>query len=135
MSEYKPKWTDVKIFSFGKFLLTPQGIKTLGKTWPLAGATAYAELEGEAIERVTATRVITGAILLGPLGAVVGALAKKSEGRKAYLVVTLGDGTMLTEEGDPSKLPGMRVMAERICSAGRGEYPYENSLTAQHTRI
>lgn len=134
MPESKPKWTD-KIFSFGKFLLTPQGIKTLGKTWPLDGASAYAEVEGVAVERVTATRVLTGAVLLGPLGAVIGALAKKREGQRAFLVVTLGDGTILSEEGDPVKLIGMKLMAERINRAGRGDYPYESSFTAQHTRI
>ena len=79
--------------------------------------------------------MVTGAVLLGPLGAVVGALAKKREGQRAYLVVTLADGTILTEEADPSKLIGMKAMAERINRAGRGDYPYENSLTAKHTRI
>lgn len=84
---------------------------------------------------MTATRVVTGTVLLGPLGAVIGALAKKREGDRAFLVVTLPDGTILSEEGPASKLLGMKAMAERINRAGCGDYPYESSFTAKHTRV
>ena len=43
---------------------------------------------------MTATRVVGGAVILGPLGAILGGLAKKRTGM-IFLTVDLPDGTCL----------------------------------------
>ena len=68
-----------------------------GKTrrQPAAGITA----DFEAAERksTTATRVIAGGVLFGPIGAVAGGLLKKDKG-KVYAIVTIPDaGTIILD--------------------------------------
>lgn len=61
------------------------------------GARASVEAGASARSRITATRVIGGAAILGPLGAILGGLAKKDES-KVFLIIEMGDGTVFTEE-------------------------------------
>lgn len=61
------------------------------------GAKASVEAGAAARSRMTATRVIGGAAILGPLGAILGGLAKKDES-KVFLIIEMSDGTVFTEE-------------------------------------
>lgn len=63
--------------------------------YALAGATADVEM-GASKERITATRVGLGALVAGPVGAVVGSNSKKSQ-TKGYLSITTTDGSILIE--------------------------------------
>lgn len=63
----------------------------------IKGARATVEAGAAARSRMTATRVIGGAAILGPLGAILGGLAKKDES-KVFLIVEMQDGTVFTEE-------------------------------------
>ena len=61
------------------------------------GANAYFENGANVGSRVTATRVVAGAVLLGPLGAVLGGIAKKDR-NKLYVIVECADGTVLSTD-------------------------------------
>lgn len=54
---------------------------------PLAGVTATIETGETLTRRTTATRVIGGALLAGPAGAIIGAIARKKTGGTQYLVI------------------------------------------------
>lgn len=61
------------------------------RSWPVAGASCTVE-SGASSSRMTLTRVGAGAVVLGPVGAILGGLAKKDRSR-VYVVLTVpGDG-------------------------------------------
>ncbi len=81
-----------------------------GKQWPVAGCSAQVDSGAAISSRVTATRVVAGAAIAGPIGAVVGALAKKDRS-KVYLAVTTPDDHVLLElkgkeEGEARRFAG-----------------------------
>lgn len=84
----RPTW-DRKLAKFEGVTLRKRSIgRGLADTQPLTGVHASIE-SGEALSRrTTATRVVAGAVLAGPVGAVVGAVAKKKTGGDSYLVIT-----------------------------------------------
>lgn len=61
-----------------------------GTRVPIAGATAEYE-SGATAKRITGTRVITGTVLAGPVGAVVGGALRKNK-TKCYITITFNDG-------------------------------------------
>lgn len=55
---------------------------------PIAGVRATIETAGELGRRMSATRTVGGGLLLGPVGAVLGAVAKKkTDDRQVFLLV------------------------------------------------
>ncbi len=58
----------------------------VNETIPMSAVSATIE-QDLSIERVTATRVVAGALIAGPVGAVIGALVKKREAGDSYLVI------------------------------------------------
>jgi hypothetical protein len=55
---------------------------------PVAGVTATVETAGDIGRRLSATRTIGGGVLLGPFGAVLGAVAKKkTDDRQLFLLI------------------------------------------------
>lgn len=87
------------------------------KTWPLAGARATVEA-GTAQSRMTATRVLGGALLADSTGAKIGAMARKDL-TMVYVVVQLADGATLTDEIEAQFQSDARHFADRINAAGR----------------
>ena len=79
----------------GGSLYTPQG------RFPVAGAHVIVEHGATAGSRITATRVAAGAVLLGPVGAILGGMAKKDRS-KIYIVATLADGTVVSSDAPAS---------------------------------
>lgn len=63
-----------------------------GQEFDLIGAKAEFEAGANAGSRITATRVVTGGVLFGPLGAVAGGLLRKNIS-KVYVVITFADGS------------------------------------------
>lgn len=66
-----------------------------GHAIPAAGATASVESGVQATEKVTAGRVIGGAILAGPAGAIIGAAAKKRTEGQLFITVSGAEGKAL----------------------------------------
>jgi hypothetical protein len=78
------------------------------RTFKLAGAHAEYEPGADISGRTTLTRVAAGAIIAGPVGAVVGGLFKKDRAR-GYVSITFPDGNMIVIDGpvkDEKKLRG-----------------------------
>lgn len=63
------------------------------RTWPALECTAELIEAGPDGQRVTATRVAAGAVLAGPVGALVGGMAKKGTG-SGWLIVRTPDGEL-----------------------------------------
>lgn len=60
-----------------------------GRTQPLAGCHAYVDTVGAVRDRATLTRVVGGAVVAGPVGAIVGGLLRKRvDEREFYLFIT-----------------------------------------------
>jgi len=82
------------VVKFGGMKIADNYIAYEGKRYPRAGAKAIMDTGAAAQKRMTATRVVGGALVLGPLGAILGGLAKKRTGM-IFLTVDLPDGTCL----------------------------------------
>lgn len=65
------------------------------KKWPVAECSAEFQT-GEQLAKMSASRVVGGAVLLGPLGAVLGGMAKKDKS-KAYVALQTPDGPVVLE--------------------------------------
>lgn len=89
------------VIKFGGMKIADNYIAYEGKRYPRAGAKAIIDTGAAAQKRMTATRVVGGAVILGPLGAILGGLAKKRTGM-IFLTVDLPDGTCLVA-GDKAK--------------------------------
>lgn len=66
------------------------------KVWPVAECEAHVETGAAVSARVTATRVVAGALTFGSTGALVGAIAKKDR-TKVYLNIITPDDVILKE--------------------------------------
>jgi len=73
---------------------------------PLSGASAEYEPGSATAGRTTLTRVAAGAVIAGPVGAIVGGMFKKDTAR-GYVSVTFPDGSVVVVDGplqDESKM-------------------------------
>jgi hypothetical protein len=86
-----------KPLRFGGFTLTGEMLEFDGSRRQVRGSTAVIESAATAKNRMTATRVVGGFALFGPLGAVIGGMSKKDLSR-IFVIVTLADGTVWTDE-------------------------------------
>ncbi|WNM27567.1 hypothetical protein RN607_00775 [Demequina capsici] len=85
-------------------------------TVPVGGCTADFD-SGESNQRTTGTRVITGAILAGPVGAIVGGMFKKEKG-KVYVTIITADGDAMIVAADRKDAPKARAFAAKVNKAG-----------------
>ena len=89
----------------GMFKYLPQGqIKRFVR--PVTAITGVDFESGTGSTRSTITRIAAGGILFGPVGAIVGGILKKAEG-KHYVYVTFDDGHVVIIDGptrDESKM-------------------------------
>lgn len=83
---------------------------------PIAGATAEFE-SGADKKRITGTRVITGAVLFGPVGAVAGGALRKNK-TKCYVTITFADGDVVIIESPIKDEPRARKFAAKVNAAG-----------------
>ncbi|MDV6209928.1 DUF2510 domain-containing protein [Rhodococcus erythropolis] len=88
------------------------------QSWPVVGAKASIESAGIARSRISATRLVGGAILGGGAGALVGAVARKDQS-SIFLTIELADGTILVEEFPARDEGEGRRFAARINSMAR----------------
>lgn len=85
--------TDFRVWGDKLQLKTTEGFRE----YPVAGSKASFESGAAATSRITATRVLTGAVILGPLGAILGGMAKKDTSRM-FLIVEAANGDIVTTE-------------------------------------
>lgn len=106
-----------KTVKFSGFELTATHLVYKSDRRSVSGAKATVEAGASARTRMTATRVIGGAAILGPLGAILGGLAKKDES-KVFLIVEMKDGTVYTEEVHGRKESEARNFAGMVNTNG-----------------
>jgi hypothetical protein len=73
-------------------------IKNGRKSYPVAGVTASVESIGEINRRLSLTRTAGGAVLLGPLGALLGGMAKKKQDARQLFLLVEGPDFAWSEE-------------------------------------
>lgn len=83
------------------------------RKYPIAGAKASYEPGVDIAARMTATRVATGAVLLGPLGALLGGMAKKDQA-KLFFALDMPDGSIVTHEIKAKHESKVRKLVENI---------------------
>lgn len=81
--------------SFGKWKVRDGKVHHGSSSWPAEECAAVVDT-GANIQKMSAGRVVLGAVALGPVGAVLGGLAKKNKTR-VYLVVTVPGDSFLEE--------------------------------------
>ena len=86
-----------------------------GQEFDLAGAQVEFEAGANAGSRITATRVVTGGVLFGPIGAVAGGLLRKNR-NKVYIVITFADGSSGLIEAPAKKETQARKFANHLQS-------------------
>lgn len=95
----------------GSYNYLPEG-KFKSVTKPVAGASAEYE-SGADRKRPTLTRIGAGAIIAGPVGAVVGGLFQKDR-TKGYVTVIFADGDTAIIEGPVKDEAKMRKFAADV---------------------
>ncbi|WP_032384701.1 hypothetical protein [Rhodococcoides fascians] len=106
-----------QVVKFSEFELTDSHLTYKRDRRSVSGAKATVEAGASARTRMTATRVLGGAAVLGPLGAIIGGLAKKDES-KVFLIVEMRDGTVYTEEVHGRKESEARKFAGMVNTFG-----------------
>lgn len=114
-----PVSAPVGAVKFGDLILDGDTLYCNGEAIALRGAHAELMDADAARSRVTATRVAAGAIVAGPVGALIGGLAKKSTGR-VYVMVTSDDGRVLSGDGASKESGKAAELVARINAASRG---------------
>lgn len=100
----------------GKWRLYGKNLQIEGLNYPVAGAKASYESGAQAAPRLTATRVAAGAVIAGPLGAVIGGLAKKDMSTM-FIILELADGEVLTVEARPRDEAKVRRFVKAVNTA------------------
>lgn len=103
-----------------------QGNRTLSRVVPSATYQLDDDSRGEVFvgaqtARTTATRVVGGALIAGPVGAIVGASAKKNMG-KVYAEVTVAGGQQVLLEVDAKKEGQLRQLIMAINNREVGQW-------------
>lgn len=91
------------------------GFKQVRK--PIAGAVAEYEPGSAVGGRTTLTRVAAGAIVAGPVGAIVGGMFKKDRSR-GYVSITFPDGDVVVVDGALKDEKKLREFAGKVTAAG-----------------
>lgn len=99
----------------GGLLLPPTTVGKFGELVPIGGATAVVE-SGDVQSRSTLTRVAAGALLAGPIGAIVGGMFKKDPSR-VYVVVTLADGRCVVADAPKKEVAKAAAFASKVNAA------------------
>lgn len=103
------------VINGGEYSYLPKGgFKKIRK--PLAGAVAEFESGSDIGGRTTLTRVAAGAIIAGPVGAVVGGLFKKDRNR-VYVTITFADGEVAVVDAPAKHESKIRDFAAKVNAA------------------
>ena len=106
------------IEKFAGWTLTRTTIESDGQQHRIQGAHATVESSGDMGKQVRAGRVITGGILFGPAGAVVGGLLRKSR-NQIYITITFPNGDTGLIEAPAKQETDARRFATAINNAAK----------------
>ena len=115
-SELELMATRAKAAQFDSLVVDDRVVFCEGQSAPLSGAKAEIVDADTARTRMTATRVLGGAVLFGPLGALVGGMAKKNVGQ-VYVLVTTEDGRMFSASAKSKETGKAAELVSRINAA------------------
>ena len=102
--------------SVGNIALTNKKIRYLFKSFPVAGAQAELDVVDAPAPQATLGRIAAGAVIAGPVGAIVGGLLKKDRS-KGFVAITLADGKMLLGEFPSARVSDARKLIALINEA------------------
>lgn len=97
---------------FGSVKMKGRTVTYKGDEYDLEGARALVD-SGQLGKRMTATRVIGGGVIFGPVGALIGGMAKKSTG-DAFLNIELADGRLIIEPVKKKQIKEANKFAQKI---------------------
>ncbi len=100
----------------GVYTYLPKG-KFVPIKKPVAGAVAEFEMGDDFGSRTTLGRVAAGAIIAGPVGAIVGGLFKKDSTR-VYVTITFADGQIVVVDAPRKNGPKLQEFAREVTAAG-----------------
>lgn len=101
--------------SFNGYILQGDHLRHGLQSWPIAGARAQCDT-GASDRRMTATRIGAGAVVLGPLGAILGGMAKKDTTR-IYILIEMADGVGVSFDAPVKEEKKARDFVRNINSA------------------
>ena len=102
--------------SLNGLALTADKIRYQLKTFSVVGASAVLDTIDEPAPSVSVGRIAAGAVIAGPVGAIIGGILKKDRS-KGYIQITLADGTMLVSEFPSAKVSDARKLIALINEA------------------
>lgn len=103
--------------SGGEYTYLPKGkFKNIRK--PVAGAVAEHESGADVGGRTTLTRIAAGAIIAGPVGAIVGGMFKKDRNR-FYVTITFPDGDVAVIDGPAKDESRLREFTAKVNAAAK----------------
>lgn len=100
----------------GIYSYLPKGKFAMVKK-PVAGAVAQFEMGDDFGSRSTLGRVAAGAIIAGPVGAIMGGMFKKDSTR-VYVTITFADGDVVVVDAPRKKGATLQAFARDVNAAG-----------------
>jgi len=102
--------------SLGNMALMAEKVRIGAKTFPVAGLLAELHTVDAPAPQATLGRIAAGAVIAGPIGAIVGGMLAKDRS-KGYINLTLADGRMVVSEFPSSRVSDARKFIALINEA------------------
>jgi hypothetical protein len=102
--------------SLGNMALTADKVRYAFKSFPVAGAVAELDTVDAPAPQATLGRIAAGAVIAGPVGAIIGGMLKKDRS-KGYISVTLSDGNIFLAEFPAARVSDARRFVALINEA------------------
>lgn len=104
--------------SFEGHKLNGQKLTKFPNTWDIKGANAYIENGANIGSRITATRVAAGLVLAGPIGGIIGGLAKKDR-NKIYVLIETTNNEVVSIETKAKDEAKARAFINKVNAAAK----------------
>lgn len=104
--------------SFEGHKLNGQKLTKFPNTWDIKGANAYIENGANIGSRITATRVAAGLVLAGPIGGIIGGMAKKDR-NKIYVLIETTNNEVVSIEAKAKDETKARAFINKVNAAAK----------------